>query len=213
MALVTPVKKYSWNPRKKLYSAAEKVDLEAVKQALAAGASGQNAYRDGSRKTALHIAANRGNVDIVHSLLQANFDPREEDKHGLTPLDEAEYWAVETVCPNIQRNIQRCRDLLVAYGGQRGNKEAVVRQRQKLQRRRPSDWQAPWHEDLGVLCQRYQPMMFDPYWSPAALTSGDSQGLIPGRQDNVTLQALPTLMPQDFVFVEEMGKYHCNELQ
>ena len=103
------------NPPKKLHKAVQWEDLLAVKEAVASGASGENAYRDGGGKTALHVAASRGLIEVVHFLLTCGFDPSAEDVHGNMPMDEAEYWEVKLRCPKRRQ----CRNLLAAALGQR----------------------------------------------------------------------------------------------
>ena len=187
-AIVRP--RYTWgNAPRNLYKATEAEDLLGVKEAVASGALGENAYRDGGRKTALHVAANRGLIEVVHLLLHCGFDPSAEDVHGNMPMDEAEYWEVKLRCPKRRQ----CRNLLAAFGGQRGTSFDVRKQRQKLENMLAQNlgcsWdgvQVPWNDNVDELYRQFQHLKKDPFWLMLPLPPNMSSNILADHSSTVS---------------------------
>ena len=77
-----------------LYKAAKRGDLNNVITLLGTGAKVNEKERDNNNMTALHVAAMKGNVDIVRLLLKHGADLNAKDSHperGWTPLHYAVY--------------------------------------------------------------------------------------------------------------------------
>ena len=91
-----------------IHGAAEKGNIEAVKQHLADGVD-VNAKDFTLGRTLLHIAAREGHKEIVELLIAKGADVNAKDKNGKTPLDLAIMWKrTETA------------DLLRKHGGKTG---------------------------------------------------------------------------------------------
>jgi ankyrin repeat protein len=71
-----------------LHAAVQKDSAEKVKELLATGKYQVNA-KNANGVTPLHIAAFRGNLEVLNVLLKANADPNAVDDEGSTPLHQA----------------------------------------------------------------------------------------------------------------------------
>ncbi len=80
MAKPTPPKRLN-----KLIDAATSGDIVAVRALLESGCNPNHALADFGR-TALHVAAGKGEFDILKLLIEAGGDPRGKDYDGLEPL-------------------------------------------------------------------------------------------------------------------------------
>jgi ankyrin repeat protein len=94
-------------PAISIHDAAEKGDIEAVKQYLAAGTDVKAMDKRG--RTPLHFAAKRGQKELVELLIANGADVNAEDKVSATPLDFS-----------IFRNHSETADLLRKHGGKTG---------------------------------------------------------------------------------------------
>lgn len=61
-------------------------------------------------RTAMHVAASRGNADVIRLLARNNANANAKDKFGGTPLDDA-----------VRKNHANCCALIEGYGGGRGS--------------------------------------------------------------------------------------------
>ena len=77
---------YATRHKTPLIRAVEKRHLNIVQLVLANGANTECTY---NRLTPMHLAAQKGSIDIVRELLAANAIPNPKDKEGLTPLMHA----------------------------------------------------------------------------------------------------------------------------
>lgn len=117
------------NTPKRIFKAAQAANMEVLLECLKEGR--QEAFRDGSGRTALHHAAQLGFYEVAERLLQAGFEVNAPDSYGKTPLDYAEYWMVKSHHPN---NYHAAR-LIATYGGIRSESEAAQKERAKFERR------------------------------------------------------------------------------
>ena len=85
-------------PDLSIHDAAEKGNLEAVKQHLAAGTDVNAKDEDGW--TPLHEAAIKGQKEIAELLIDKGADVNAKDKNGRTPLCKAARWVRARKSPN-----------------------------------------------------------------------------------------------------------------
>ncbi|XP_012253973.2 histone-lysine N-methyltransferase EHMT1 isoform X2 [Athalia rosae] len=69
-----------------LYTAVKNGDLEKLVNVLACGYNANHAFRDYANRTSLHIAADRGHLACVHTLIQAGAQLDVMNKNQVTPL-------------------------------------------------------------------------------------------------------------------------------
>ena len=104
---IKPVPPTTKAPDISIHDAAEKGNIEAVKQHLAAGAD-VNA-KDVEGITALHYAAGDGHKEVVELLIAKGAEVNAKDKRSSTPLDAAS-----------TRSHSEIADLLRKHGGKTG---------------------------------------------------------------------------------------------
>jgi hypothetical protein len=68
-----------------LYEAAARNDAEGIREMTRAGTPADTT-QEVNRRTALHVAVARGNLEATHALLDAGAKPEAQDYHGNTPL-------------------------------------------------------------------------------------------------------------------------------
>ena len=93
-------------PSMSIHEAANKGNIEAVKQHLAAGTD-VNA-KDGNGFPPLHLAADRGHTEVVELLITKGAEVNAQSDGGNTPLD----WAVDSA-----HSDKETADLLRKHGG------------------------------------------------------------------------------------------------
>ena len=96
-------------PSMSIHEAANKGNIEAVKQHLAAGTD-VNA-KDGNGFPPLHLAADRGHTEVVELLITKGAEVNAQSDGGNTPLD----WAVDSA-----HSDEETADLLRKHGGKTG---------------------------------------------------------------------------------------------
>ncbi|XP_046738026.1 histone-lysine N-methyltransferase EHMT2 isoform X1 [Diprion similis] len=69
-----------------LYTSVKNGDLEKLVNVLACGYNANHTFRDYALRTSLHIAADKGHLSCVHTLVQAGAQLDVMDKNQLTPL-------------------------------------------------------------------------------------------------------------------------------
>ena len=94
-------------PSMSIHDAADKGNIEAVKQHLDSGRD-VNA-KDKYESTPLHIAATMSHKEIIKLLIAKGADMNAKNDEGRTPLDEAVEWDKPEIA-----------DLLRKHGGKRG---------------------------------------------------------------------------------------------
>ena len=100
-----------------IYEAAEKGNIEAVKQHLDAGADVNTKDRGGS--TPLHLAAWKGHFETAELLITADADVNAKMADGDTPLDLAERESRRD-SPQVKAAKKELADLLRKHGGKTG---------------------------------------------------------------------------------------------
>lgn len=107
LGLVTCVGCGPGKPRGTVTEAAEKGDLIAVQQHIAAKSNLNAPDRNGW--TAMHIAARRGDVNIVQALGAGGADPNRRGPGGQTPLDVAKAAGKTAVVQLLQSHTGKAR--------------------------------------------------------------------------------------------------------
>ena len=106
---------------KQLGACSSRGDVAGVRNALQYGAS-VNAF-DCCGQTPLHKAAASGcedAVQVVQILLQAHGNPNAENNDGVTPADQAIYWALRCKSVHERRQCLDALEAIVDAGGTEG---------------------------------------------------------------------------------------------
>jgi Ankyrin repeats (3 copies) len=101
---------------KALYSEVEANNLDAVRRILATGRVDVNATHDDSRRTALHIAAQNGNAEIVACLLAAGATVSAVDSNDETPLIYAAKEGHRIIVDQLRAALAAARAVRVGVG-------------------------------------------------------------------------------------------------
>lgn len=167
--------RYPHDPHTKLRRAVQRNDRETLIQALHEG-GGAKPCKAG--KTAMHYAADAGNVEFMSILLQSGLNPQATSNAGHTLVDEAEYWVVKASLNGnreMMENCRQCRNIVAVFGGRRGYHKDVVSQRLALERSCHAQGRGekfPWEDDLDYIAKRYEEAILggNPWWKPEAIT-------------------------------------------
>eukprot|EP00434_Breviolum_minutum_P025099 symbB.v1.2.022172.t1/scaffold1956.1/size94972/3 len=148
--------RYPHDPHTKLRRAVQRNDRETLIQALHEG-GGAKPCKAG--KTAMHYAADAGNVEFMSILLQSGLNPQATSNAGHTLVDEAEYWVVKASLNGnreMMENCRQCRNIVAVFGGRRGYHKDVVSQRLALERSCHAQGRGekfPWEDDLDYIAK------------------------------------------------------------
>ena len=166
VALAAPVRKKG-NCEDRLRRAVIHDDLPGLLECLQNGAANG---KDKAGKTPLHHGGRCGRLEVMRVLLQHGFNANVADQSGLTPVDEAEYWAMK--CDTAaERHVRlQCRNLLASHGGRRGSSKLMQGYYESLARlcgRDGRDFSLPWSDQLEHELPRLMEFSEQPVPEPA----------------------------------------------